>query len=77
MLQGGAENVILQLCEIFNPLVNKIVVCAGKGFDQKALKKLHIKFYEIPDIESKSISTMLMVSKTLRHVVQDERVTSV
>ena len=35
MIQGGAENVILQLCEIFNPLVNKIVVCAGTGFDRE------------------------------------------
>ena len=75
MLQGGAENVILQLCEIFNPLVNIIVVCAGKGFDQKALEKLHIKFYEIPDIEEKSIGTMLTVSKTLRHVVKKEKIT--
>lgn len=72
---GGAENVILQLCEIFNPLVNKIVVCAGKGFDQKALEKLHIKFYEIPDIEKKSIGTILTVSKTLRHVVKKEKIT--
>ena len=77
MLHGGAENVILQLCEIFNPLVNKIVVCAGKGFDQKALKKLHIKFYEIPDIESKSISTMLTVSKTLQYVVKKEQITTI
>lgn len=75
MLHGGAENVILQLCEIFNPLVNKIVVCAGKGFDQKALEKLHIKFYEIPDIEKKNIGTMLTVSKTLRHVVKKEKIT--
>lgn len=75
MLQGGAENVILQLCEIFNPLVNKIVVCAGKGFDQIALEKLHIKFYEIPDIERKNIGTMLTVSKTLQYVVKKEQIT--
>lgn len=77
MLQGGAENVILQLCEIFNPLVNKIVVCAGKGFDQKALEKLHIKFYEIPDIEKKNIGTMLTVSKTLQYVVKKEQITTI
>lgn len=77
MIQGGAENVILQLCEIFNPLVNKIVVCAGKGFDQKALKKLHIKFYEIPDIEKKNIGTMLTVSKTLQYVVKKEQITTI
>ena len=77
MIQGGAENVILQLCEIFNPLVNKIVVCAGKGFDQKVLKKLHIKFYEIPDIEKKNIGTMLTVSKTLQYVVKKEQITTI
>ena len=75
MLQGGAENVILQLCEIFNPLVNKIIVCAGKGFERETLDKLNIKFYEIPDIESESISTMLSVSKTLRNIVKDENIT--
>jgi glycosyltransferase involved in cell wall biosynthesis len=75
MLQGGAENVILQLCEIFNPLVNKIVVCAGTGFDRGKLDKLNIRFYEIPDIESKNISTMLTISKTLRNVVRDENIT--
>ena len=75
MIQGGAENVILQLCEIFNPLVNKIVVCAGKGFDREALDKFNIRFYEIPDIERKNLSTMLSVSKILRNVVKDENIT--
>ena len=33
-IHGGTENVVLQLCEIFQPLANKVVVCAGKGFNQ-------------------------------------------
>ena len=29
--QAGTENVVLQLCEFFKPLVNKIVVVAAEG----------------------------------------------
>ena len=28
MMLGGTENVVLQLCEVFKPKVNKIVVCS-------------------------------------------------
>ena len=44
-IHGGTENVVLQLCEIFQSIVNKVVVCAGKGFNQESLKKMGIKFY--------------------------------
>ena len=51
---GGTENVVLQLCEILNPQVNKIIVCSSDGFRVSALSKLKIKHYKIPDIENKS-----------------------
>lgn len=74
-IHGGTENVILQLCEIFKPLVNNIVVCAGKGFDQDILKKIGIKFYEIPDLTDKNPKTMLNIASELRHIVKTEDIT--
>lgn len=74
-IHGGTENVILQLCETFKPLVNNIVVCAGKGFDQDILKKIGIKFYEIPDLTDKNPKTMLKIASELRHIVKTEDIT--
>lgn len=74
-IQGGTENVILQLCEILKPRVNKIVVCAGSGFDRKALSDLKIKYYRLPDIEKKDFSTIVAVTRVLRYVVKKENIT--
>lgn len=74
-VQGGAENVVLQLCKIFKPLVNNVIVCAGTGFDQNALRELNVKFYPIPDLEKKDIGTIRGISSTLKRIVRDEKVT--
>ncbi|GHV98051.1 hypothetical protein lacNasYZ03_18090 [Lactobacillus nasalidis] len=74
-MHGGTEKVVLQLCEIFKPLVNKIVVCAGNGFDQDALKKVGIKFYEIPDLADKNPKVVLNIASKLKHVVKQENIT--
>lgn len=72
---GGTENVILQLCEIFYPLVNKIVVMSADGFATDMLSQYGIKHVCIPDIESKSLKTIISVSKILRKVVREEHIT--
>ena len=74
-IHGGTENVVLQLCEIFQPIVNKVVVCAGKGFNQEPLKKMGIKFYEIPDLENKNPLNILKISAKLKHIVKTENIT--
>lgn len=71
---GGTENVILQLCEIFNPLVNNIVVCSCGGVNVKKLDELGIKHYTIPDIENKSLNTVISVIRTLKKVVKKENI---
>jgi len=75
MKLGGTENVVLQLCEIFKPLVNKIIVCSCGGVNVDKLNLMGIKHYTIPDIESKSISTLLTVSKDIRKIVKGEKIT--
>ena len=75
MKLGGTENVVLQLCEIFKPLVNSIVVCSCGGVNVEKLNEMGIKHYLIPDIENKSISTMFGVCKTIKTIVKEERIT--
>ena len=75
MYLGGTENVVLQLCEIFKPLVNKIVVCSCGGVNIKRLDAMEIKHYEIPDIEKKSPIIILKTTNILKRIVIDENIT--
>ena len=76
MKLGGTENVILQLCEILKPQVNKIVVCSCGGVNVEKLQKMGIKHYMIPDIEEKSLKTFLSASSKLPFVDKARRCTS-
>ena len=73
--QAGAENVILQLCEILKPQVNNIVVCSADGFNKEALSTLGIKFYSIPDIENKNPKTVLKIARIIKKIVKQEHIT--
>ena len=73
--QAGTENVVLQLCEVFKPLVNKIVVVSADGFDKEKLSGLGIKHYSIPDIENKSPKTILNIIRTIKRVAKEENIT--
>lgn len=75
MQLGGTENVVLQLCEIFKPLVNKIVVCSCGGVNVKKLASMGIRHYTLPDIESKSPSVILDVCAKLEKIVSKENIT--
>lgn len=74
---GGTENVVLQLCEMMKPLVNKVVVCSCGGVNVNVLGKMGIKHYEIPDIESKSVKTVMSVSKRLLDIIKAENITAI
>lgn len=72
---GGTENVVLQLCEIFKPLVNSIVVCSCGGVNVGKLNEMGIKHYLIPDIDNKSISTIINTCKKIKVIVKKENIT--
>lgn len=74
MKMGGTENVILQLCEIIKPEVNKIVVCSCGGVNVDKLKKMGIKHIQIDDIEKKSLGTVFSTIKILKRVVKEENI---
>lgn len=75
MKLGGTENVVLQLCEIFKPLVNKIIVCSCGGVNEKKLNDIGIKHYKISDIEEKSPIAFIKVSRQLKSIVFSEHIT--
>lgn len=72
---GGTENVIIQLCEILKPFVNKVIVCTADGFDVRALQRIGIKHYTIPDIQNKSIKNIMIIVQSLKRIVDKEQIT--
>ena len=44
MKLGGTENVVLQLCEILETKVNKIIVCSCGGVNTEKLKEMGVTF---------------------------------
>lgn len=75
MALGGTENVVLQLCEILKPIVNKVIVCSCGGVNEIKLKKMGIKHYTIPDITKKSPKTIFSIAKQLKQIVKTEKIT--
>ena len=73
MMLGGTENVVLQLCEVFKPKVNKIVVCSCGGVNVEKLTKMGIRHYQIPDISSKK--DMFKICRTVKKIVEKEQIT--
>ena len=74
---GGTENVVLQLCEIFKPRVNKIVVCSCGGVNVEKLTRMGIKHIQIGDIEKKSLGVMLKTIRVLKKTVKEEHITAI
>ena len=72
---GGTENVVMQLCEIFGGLANKVVVVSNGGGQEEKLAEMGIKHYLIPDIEDKSLKTLRYVSAVLKRIIHDEEIT--
>jgi glycosyltransferase involved in cell wall biosynthesis len=77
MKLGGTENVVLQLCEIFKPLVNKVIVCSCGGVNENKLKEMGIKHYIIPDISEKNPHSIVKTIITIKKIVDKENITIV
>lgn len=71
---GGTEKVILQLCEALNMSGNKVIVCAASGNGVEKLNEKKIKYYEIPDIQSKKTTIAINVIKTILKIINDEKI---
>lgn len=75
MKSGGTENVVLQLCEILSPYVNKIVVCSCGGVNVDKLNKMKIRHYTIPDISERKPVNVIQICLSIRKIVRDEKIT--
>lgn len=74
---GGTENVILQLCEILQPYVNKIIVCSCGGVNVEKILSMGINHYYIPDISEKTINNIAITVKTIKNIIKNEEITVV
>ncbi len=72
---GGTENVVIQLCETFKPLVNKIVVCSCGGVNEKKLQEMGIIHYLVGDIENKNFLNVIQTCNVIKRIIQDENIT--
>lgn len=72
---GGTENVIMQLCEILQPHVNKIIVCSCGGVNVDKLSNMGIKHYYVPDIADKRIYNIVLAIKTIKMIIKNENIT--
>lgn len=72
---GGTEKVVLQLCEIFKPLVHLIVVCSCGGENVRNLEKMGIQHILIPDIENKLPHMIWEVAKKLKKIIKEQNIT--
>ena len=75
MKLGGTENVVLQLCEIFKPFVNKVVVCSCGGVNVDKLNKMGIRHYEVGDPEDKNPKNIIKNCKRIKQIIRDEHIT--
>lgn len=74
---GGTENVVLQLCNILKPYVNKIVVCSSGGCNVSKLSEVGIKHYLVPDITEKNLKSFITIYRSLNTIIDNEKITIV
>ena len=74
---GGTEKVVLQLCNILNKKVNKIIVCSTGGCLENELNKMGVKHYKINDIASKNPFSLVSTYLDLKRIILKEKITIV
>lgn len=74
-VRGGTENVILQLCEIFDCRVNKIVILVNNTNIFKDVVNERIKVYSVSDLDDKNPQTVAQIIKKLNYVLKKEEIT--
>lgn len=71
---GGAENVVMQLCETQKDNFEKIIVCSSGGERVSELQNMGIKHYYIHDIDSKNPFYMIINLFKLWYVIVHEKI---
>lgn len=74
---GGTEQIVLQLCRIFQDKVNKIVVCSCGGSYTARLEEMHIRHYTLPDITKRTPRMIYKTYIALKKIIEEEEITVV
>lgn len=74
---GGSSKVVLQLCKILKPYVNKIIVCSTGGINTKTLDQMGIKHYYIGNISDFNPFNVMKILSQLLEVIRKEKITIV
>ena len=77
MNMGGTSNVILQLCKILQPHVNKIVVCSVGGPMVENLRQMGIKHIEVGNVGCHQFSEAIKIIRQLNAIIKQENITIV
>lgn len=77
MNMGGTSNVILQLCKILKPYVNKIIVCSIGGPMVENLAQMEIKHITIGNVGRHRASEAVRIIKQLKEIIGNEGITVV
>lgn len=71
MGQGGAEKVVIDICENTSNMFDKVIVLSTGGVNVDYLEELGIHHIVIPDLNSKRVSDILVTIKIIIKVVKE------
>ena len=77
MGMGGTSNVMIQMCKILKPRVNKIVVCSTGGTMVETLEKMGIEHVQIDDVGTHTFKTSFNILKQVSHIIKEYKITVV
>lgn len=71
---GGAEKIVMQLCETMQPNCERMVVCSCGGSYMEQLESMGIPHYTVDDIAGKNPLAMFRIFAALKRVVKEEKI---
>ncbi len=74
---GGSSKVVLEMCKVLKPKVNKVVVCSLGGKNTDSLNDLGIKHYYISDISILNFKNIINIFNALKKIIKEEDITIV
>lgn len=74
MGQGGAEQVVIDLCQNTSKVFDKIIVLSTGGVNVNTLEDLGVIHIVIPDLNSKKINEICITIKIILKVVKDYKI---
>lgn len=77
MGMGGTSNVMIQMCKILKPKVNKMVVCSTGGPMVKTLEEMGILHIQINDVGKHDPATFIKVINQISKIIKNEEITVV